>query len=273
MKLKEYIPSFINIIKLRSLPLEKLKSTNAPTLPVIVTLTSIPSRLHIIDITIRSILSQPQKPQKIVLWLHEELQNQLPKKLTDLVGEIFEIRFQKELTCSHRKLIYSLKEFLDTALITCDDDLIYRPEWLASLYNDHQTYPNSVIANECRMITYDESGELLPYKQWTYLKTPGVVDKKLLPIGYGGVLYPKNALHEDATNPDLFLKLAPKADDLWFKMMSLLKGTEVRRSSHPCQKPIPIAGSQAISLKKTNIREDKNRLQWLALCEYYDIKP
>lgn len=271
MKLKEYIPSFINIIKLRSLPLEKLKSANAPTLPVIVTLTSIPSRLHIIDITIRSILNQPKKPQKIVLWLHEDLQNQLPQKLSNLVGDIFEIRFQKELTCSHRKLIYSLKEFPNTSLITCDDDLIYRPEWLASLYNDHLIYPTSIIANECRKISYKENSELLPYKQWEYLKTPGAVDKKLLPIGYGGVLYPKNALHEDATNPHLFLELAPKADDLWFKMMSFLKGTEVRKSTTPCEKPIPIAGSQAISLKKTNVREDQNRLQWLTLCEHYSV--
>ncbi len=272
MKLKEYIPSLITAYKLRRIPLEKLKQKSPETLPVIVTLTSIPSRLHIIDITIRSILSQPRKPQKILLWLHHDLKYQIPKKLSDLVGEVFEIRYQEELTCSHRKLIYSLKEYPNVPLITCDDDLIYRPQWLNSLYNDHLNHPQSVITNECRMITYDEKSELLPYKQWEYMRTSGVVDKKLLPIGYGGVLYPENALHQDTTSSELFLELAPKADDLWFKMMSLLQGTEVRRSSAPCEKPIPIVGSQAISLKKTNVGEDKNRPQWKTLCRHYNVK-
>lgn len=272
MKLKEYIPSLMTTLKLRSIPLEKLKSTNTQTLPVIVTLTSIPSRLNIIDITIRSILNQPQKPSKILLWLHQDLKNKIPKKLSDLVGDIFEIRYQQDLTCSHRKLIYSLKEFPDSILITCDDDLIYRPEWLTSLYNDHLQYPSSIIANECRKLTYDNNNELLPYKQWKYIKTKGIVDKKLLPIGYGGVLYPAHSLHQDTTDQTLFLKLTPKADDLWFKMMSYLQGTEVRRPSAPCEKPIPIVGSQAISLKKSNVRKDGNILQWQALCKHYSVK-
>ena len=272
MKLKEYIPSLVTSHKLRSIPLELLKSTTASTLPVTVTLTSIPSRLNIIDITIRSILNQPQKPQKILLWLHQDLKGQIPKRLAELEGDVFQIFYQKELTCSHRKLIYSLQKYPDTTLITCDDDLIYQPEWLESLYNDHLQHPNSIIANECRSISYDTNGELLPYKQWKMDKSIGITDQKLLPIGYGGVLYPAHSLHIDVTDQELFLKLTPKADDLWFKMMSFLHGTEVRRPSKPSTKPIPIVGSQKVSLKKTNVRQDANREQWKALCEHYSVK-
>lgn len=272
MKLKEYIPAMKAAYKLKRISLQTLKAKTDKCLPIIVTLTSIPSRLGIIDLTIRSLLNQTNKPQKILLWLNEDLRHQIPKKLTELEGDIFEIRYQKELTCSHRKLIYSLLEFPETTLVTCDDDLIYSQSWLESLHKEHQQHPNSVIANECRMISYDTDGELLPYKQWKMQKDTNIADQKLLPIGYGGVLYPAHALHPDATNQELFLTLTPKADDLWFKMMSFLQGTEVRRASKPSPKPTPIAGSQKISLKKTNVRQDGNREQWQALCNHYNVK-
>lgn len=258
--------------RLKKISLEHLKATNETRLPLIVTLTSIPSRLGIIDLTIRSLLNQTAKPQKILLWLHEDLRTQVPKKLANLEGEIFEIRYQQELTCSHRKLIYSLVEFPEATLVTCDDDLIYTNTWLESLYKEHQQHPNSVIANECRMIAYDAAGELLPYKQWKMQKDANLADQKLLPIGYGGVLYPAHALHSDVTDQTLFLKLTPKADDLWFRMMAFLQGTEVRRASNPSPKPTPIAGSQKVSLKKTNVRQDGNREQWQALADHYSVK-
>jgi hypothetical protein len=272
LKLKEYIPAMMAAYKLKKIPLETLKAKNSNTIPVIVTLTSIPSRLNIIHLTIRSILNQPIKPEKILLWLHKDLKNSIPKSLSELEGDVFQIRYQDDLTSSHRKLIYSLQEFPDTTLITCDDDLIYSPEWLMSLYNEHQQHPTSVIANECRLVSYDTDGELLPYKQWKMQKDSDIADKRLLPIGYGGVLYPPHSLHIDATNQELFLKLAPKADDLWFRMMSYLNGTEVRRPKQPSPKPTPIAGSQKVSLKKTNVRQDGNRSQWKALCEHYEVK-
>jgi hypothetical protein len=31
-------------------------------------------------------------------------------------------------------------------------------------------------------------------------------------------------------------------------------------------------GSQTVSLKKENIDQDRNRAQWLALTEYFDLK-
>ena len=258
-------------LKFKRIPTEELKRKSNITLPVIVTLTSIPSRLNIIDLTIRSILNQPCKPEKILLWLHEDLKETIPSKLSELQGDIFEIHFQTGLTCSHRKLIYALQEFPEHTLVTCDDDLIYHSSWLASLYNEHQQYPTSIIANECRLISYDENGELLPYKQWKMQSDTGLNDRRLLPIGYGGVLYPAHSLHQDSINSELFLKLAPKADDLWFRMMSFLNGTEVRRPKKPAPKPTPIAGSQKISLKKTNVRQDGNREQWKALSKCYSV--
>ena len=271
MKLKEIPQSVYHTLRLKSVPPKKLNQGNGSHLPVIVSLTSIPSRLNTLHITIRSILDQSQKPEKIVLWLNENDVDIVPKSLTVLIGDCFQIEYSP-YTFSHRKLIHSLEVFPDKTIITCDDDFIYRKNWLQLLYKEHQKNTGLIIGNQTRYISYDESGELLPYKKWLYPKQGKVNKKRILPIGAEGVLYPPNTLSDQVFDVDLFLKLAPKADDLWFKAMSLLKNNNCKQAEKTTKKAITIFGTQAISLKKHNIDNDKNRTQWQALTDYFNLK-
>lgn len=271
MKAKEYPVSVFHALRLSMLPVRKLREVSDNNLPVIVSLTSIPSRIHKIHLTIRSILAQARQPEKIILWLHEAMKGTLPDSLTRLEGDVFHIRFSP-LTCSHKKLIHTLQEYPDKIVITCDDDFIYAPDWVYQLYREHLKYPESIIGNQTRYIRYDEHGVLLPYKSWTYPDKEAVVQEKVLPIGAEGVLYPPHCLSEEVTDIDLFLKLSPKADDLWFKCMSLLHGTVSRQASSPPRKAIPVIGTQTVSLKKENVHRDKNREQWQTLTDYFNLK-
>lgn len=176
------------------------------------------------------------------------------------------------MTCSHRKLVHSLELYPNNVIVTCDDDLMYNPSWLQRLYQDHLIFPDRIITHECREIAYDPQGKLLNYSEWKTQTEPGVSSPWMMPIGYGGVLYPPAVLHPDVTRADLYLALAPRADDLWFKAMSYLKGTTTQRSQHPGQKPTPILGSQKVSLKHTNVRENGNYQQWQAICDHYKIQ-
>ncbi|HSX52263.1 MAG TPA: glycosyltransferase family 2 protein [Cellvibrio sp.] len=270
MKLKELPNSLWTAWKLGKLSQKQLTSL-APKIPVIISLTSIPSRLNGLHIVIRSLLTQNQCPEKIILWLHKDLQTSIPSSLQMLIGDLFEIHYG-DMTCSHRKLVHSLETYPNKIIVTCDDDLMYNSSWLQRLYQDHLIFPDRIIAHECREITYDNSGTLLSYNKWKTQTEPGVSSKWMMPIGYGGVLYPPHILHSDVTRADLYLALAPRADDLWFKAMSYLKGTITQRSQQPGEKPTPLAGSQKISLKHTNVRENGNYLQWKAICDYYDIQ-
>src|SRR5690554_3503970 len=189
MKLKEYWPSWQRERQIKRLSLSELKIPAVKSVPVIVSLTSIPSRIAKLHLTIRSLLIQSVQPEKILLWLHHDLASQIPAALKDLQGDIFEIHYV-DLTCSHRKLIHSLTAFPHKVIVTCDDDLMYNSSWLERLYLEHQKFPLDVIAHECRRITRDEQGELLPYKEWPTLNEPGIAGMDLLAIGYGGVLYP-----------------------------------------------------------------------------------
>jgi len=241
-------------------------------IPVIVSLTSIPSRLGTLHLTIRSVLNQNVRPKKIILWLHHSLKGEIPPKLRILESDLFQIKYS-ELTCSHRKLIHTIELFPEIIVVTCDDDMMYRPNWLQLLFREHLLHPEKVIANQTRYIRYSQEGELLPYKNWKYDESLNFNQSAVIPIGAEGVLYPPNKLSEKVTDSGLFLKLAPKADDLWFKAMAILNNTIAILASERARTPIPIIGSQKQSLKKSNIGDDKNRTQWLALTEHFQIKP
>ena len=271
MKLKEYPASLLASRRLSRLAYDQLHRRSDAPLPLIVSLTSIPSRLGSLHLTVRSLLAQEQKAEKVVLWLNPALRDELPGSLTRLAGPLFEIRFAG-LTSSHRKLVHALDAFPHTTIVTCDDDVMYDATWLARLHTDHRTHPDAIIAHQCRRISYDESGAVLPYRRWPTESRAGVTSPDLMPVGYGGVLYPPDCLFGDVCNAELFLKLAPDADDIWFKAMSLLRGTPVRRSSQPGDKPVPVIGTQRVSLRKTNIRLDRNREQWEAVSAHYAIR-
>jgi len=267
MKLKEYPISFYNTLKLSAIPVSKLNDkTNS--VPVIVSLTTIESRLNKVHITLRSVMNQLVKPEKIVLWINENDKNKIPKSLEILTGDLLEIKYTTHRS-SHKKLLPTLELFPDKVIVTCDDDLIYENTWLEKLYQTHLKYPKDIICNKARQIAVDENNKALDYKYWGYTDKNNFI--KNLAIGEGGILYPPHSLHPQITDYELALKLAPKNDDLWFKAMALINNTIVRLAENPAKKFIPIPGTQKISLKKINVVQNFNVDQWNDLTEYFKL--
>lgn len=271
MKLKQLPASLWMAHRLKGFDSRTLNTRSGAALPVIISLTSIPSRLKAVALTVRSLLLQDVAAEQVILWLHEGLRQQIPASLAELEGDLFSIRYV-DLTCPHRKLIHTLALYPDKTIVTCDDDLMYRADWLRRLYQDHRRYPDAIIAHECRKIEFETCGTPKPYNQWPVEQGCDVTDPWFMSIGYGGVLYPPGALHDDVQRRELFLTLTPRADDLWFKAMSLMRGTDVRRSSMPGLKPVSILGTQRNSLKRTNVRREGNTQQWRALYEHYNLQ-
>ncbi|WP_166258907.1 glycosyltransferase family A protein [Marinobacter salicampi] len=271
MKIKEYPPSLWRMVKLRL----KMPSADGyhgqPNPNIIVSLTSIAPRLKHVHFAVLSILNQSIKPKKVILWLGEHCKDAIPPRLKQLIGPHFEIRFREDVG-PHTKLIHSLSEFPDHIIVTCDDDLMYPADWLERLMSAHQAFPSDIIGHQCRTIQFRDNGSPKPYKQWVD-EAPGQSHDNTLPLGYGGVLYPVGSLPEITTNADLFRKLAPKADDLWFKAVSWHNGTRSRRSTEPSDKPYPIPFSQSVSLQKANVKGDANRDQWINLAKHFNLPP
>ncbi|WP_428240998.1 glycosyltransferase [Gynuella sp.] len=271
MKPKEIPPSLFRALQLQLLSPKNLHLVTADTAAeCIVSLTSIESRLGIVHLTIRSLLAQTLKPEKVVLWLNDKLKTKIPSSLKKLTGDRFEIRFSDQ-NSAHRKLVESLRIYPEKTIITCDDDQMYHKTWLQRLWQDHKDYPRDIIAHEAREISWDKDDQWAPYKNWPWQK-PGLSSPRTIAIGFGGVLYPANIFDDEILNREKYEQVAPRADDLWFKAMSIRNGITYRRSTSPPPKPLVIVRSQKDSLQKHNVRQDGNLEQWLKICALYGIQ-
>jgi len=54
--------------------------------------------------------------------------------------------------------------------------------------------------------------------------------------------------------------------------MGLLRNFEVVMPEVLPKSALPIIGSQIVSLGKENIKEDRNRSQWIDLCKHFNLK-
>lgn len=237
--------------------------------PIIVSMTSIPSRLKTLDLVIKSMFDQSVRPKHIVLWLHQDLRRSIPNRLNQLQNGLFSIRFS-HLNCSHRKLVHTLPLYPNDILVTIDDDCMYRSNFLELFYEEHQRQPKKIIGNYTVNLGYDDDGKIVPYGQWH--STAAINEKVRVPIGAWGVLYPPRSLAKETTDEKRYLSLTPKADDLWFKAMALKNGTLSDRAKRSPKNPVPIINTQKVALKRINRDRDLNTEQWKAIDKAYNLK-
>jgi hypothetical protein len=241
---------------------------------IIISMTTYPKRFNVVHIAIESLLTQTLKPDLIVLYLaKDELSNgEIPKHLARLKKRGLNITIVNENLRSYKKLIYAIEEFPDAILITVDDDILYPEYFVEKLYERHLQYPKEIIAYRCSIMRRKSDTELLPYLSWK--KAAGIVQPsfELFFTGVGGVLYPPNSLHKDVLNKKLFLALAPNADDIWFKAMSLLNGTKVMQVfEDSIEFPIINQKSQESALWKTNNGQQENDIQLKKVFDYFKL--
>lgn len=236
MRKKSYLYRFLKYSVVRRvktyLARIKLHYTRSPDLnsthrdpKIIVSLTSFGARIKNVDLTIKSLFNQNLCADKIVLNLSKDEFNQdnLPKALIRLQESGLEINYVDD-TRSYKKLIPTLINHPNDIIITADDDILYPNYLLQSLMQAYTKNPH--MAHGCRghRIELSECNTVKHYKDWTKCKTPQAGNKIML-TGVGAILYGPGCFHKDVLRQDLFTKLAPSADDLWFKAMCLLNGT------------------------------------------------
>lgn len=264
--------SFMTLIKFNLL--HKKKQLD-PDSNLIVSLTTFPPRINHVILTLKSILNQSVKPARIMLYLSEEqfVYNSLPKSLKNLQEYGVTIEFVKGDIKSYKKLLYAKSQFPNQSIITADDDVCYPVNWLENMLNTSLKHPNDIIFYRGHII-FDNYGHILTYKKMLKNDTTGLrTSADFMPTGVCGILYPPNSMHKDWSNLDLISRLAPSADDIWFKAMTLLMGKKCTRVyNHNVLFP-PVLGSQKFALKKINVdsEENNNDKQLKLVFEYYGL--
>lgn len=233
---------------------------------VIISLTTFPKRIEKTWIVIESLLRQSKPPKKIVLTLSRlqfPSENDLPKKLLKLRSEGLEILWTDDDLRSHKKYYYVMQKYNKDIIVTVDDDFIYEKRMLEKLLDFHEKYPKCVITH----LGLKKKG--INYHNWenVFFKSFGPT-KDIMPLGGSGVLYPPNSLHSDAFNKDLIKKLCPLADDIWLNSMVILNSVNIVKTDYDIYL-IPLIFAENIELYKTNVIEDKNNHQILALISKY----
>lgn len=234
----------------------------------IVSLTSFPARLAGLPMMLRSVFMQDMLPGGIVLWLCEgewpERERELPA-LEEFRRKGLRVEFVNEDFKPHLKYYHTFHRYPDKHIVTLDDDLIYQPDTVSRLAELSATYPGTVCANRTRRITAG------PYSLW-----PNRIGKGpecghgLIALGYGGVLYPPGDYRHAFLDSGLFMKLAPRADDLWLKAVELSEGIQVAGGDVFIH-PVTVPGSQRISLASTNLAGTGNDKQWDRLDRHFGL--
>ncbi|WP_157378546.1 hypothetical protein [Aliagarivorans taiwanensis] len=239
---------------------------------LVISMTSIPSRVGLMGPTLECLLSQSMKPDAIVLWLSDELDS-VPEVLQPYVERGLEVRFVPDVG-PHTKLVYALQAFPDSVVVTADDDKLYPWRWLSKLYKSYQARPDCIHCHRAHLITKDENG-IKRYVDWKWLAhgVPGP-SFMLFPTGVGGVLYPPKLLHSDATNIPLFSELCPKADDIWFKAMALLNNVQSVQVGDKFRDFFSVDDIKhnTVKLGTENVFGGGNDKQIKAVFDHYDLK-
>jgi hypothetical protein len=262
--------------------LQYLNRTSVTTLDstsdkVVVSLTTFPARIEKVALTIESIFHQKVKPDVVHLWLAalEFPDEKLPESLRRLEKRGLKISFVDENIRSYKKLIYSLKEYPESIIITTDDDVFYPSYWLEKLIDTHQKYPEDIVCYRGHNLKLTPSGELEPYRNLlteNHVRFPLEASYSLLPTGVSGILYPPHSLHPEVFNQQKFMELAPNGDDIWFKCCGLLNNTKSRRVFTKNIHFSEVRGSQAVSLYSLNVFHNKNDEQLKKVFDAYKLQ-
>jgi len=236
----------------------------------VISLTSYNKRIKTVFFAIESIMDQSDKADRVILWLSNQdiTQDRLPNSLKRLQSRGLEIYFVDENIKSYKKLIYTLEKSPHSDIITVDDDIFYPNDFIAELKSNSKKFPDCVIANRAKKMTFKNDNELDAYLNWSDADEfkPSL---HTFPTGMGGVLYPPESLSQEVFNTKEFTELAPNADDVWFKAMTLLNNTDVVFIPTDMSKFYSVPQIKRESLFKKNKFE--NDIQIKAVFDKYDL--
>ena len=260
----------------RLLCTDETVNTKPRDIEVIASLTSFPARFETLPLVIESIFRQTYKPDKICLYLDKNVtEDQIPEQLQKLRDKGLSIIIGGEDIRSHKKYYYAMLDNPDAVVITFDDDDLYRNDTIEKLMRSYKRYPECVSCMRAHEMVFGNENEIRPYKEWNFVSTKfaGKPRMDLLATGVGGVLYPPHCMSDKLFDLDMIHKLDCVSDDIWLKVMQILKGTRVieveskKRLANPLPTESKRVGALTVGLESYGRNDEHLKL----LSEQYNI--
>ena len=211
----------------------------SPTLTV--SLTSVATRESLLMGAVTSMLRQTRRPDRIKVFLSDQPflrdtafpNRQLPDQLDRFFAHYHQI-VELHWIPNHgpfRKFIPALQQSDsdEDLIVTIDDDTYYIPTLLERLEQEAINH-DCITANWCkRMKPQQHLCRLDYYEGLLGEEHPRQRSLYNFHVGKGSVCYRRRFFRkhlESFLNPDLYLKICPSADDVWFNLFRMDAGVD-----------------------------------------------
>ena len=196
-------------------------------IPIVVSLTSFENNFNDLELTLFSLLNQSISPDKIILWLSKEYElSELPYSITRFIKNGLEVRFVEDKG-QYNNIIYALKEFNDSIVVTAEDNIIYQKDWLKKLYHSYITNPQDIHAHRALGVKTEHAGisSVTKWIKYVNKETPEYGNFGILE---GGILFPPNCFTKEIFREDIYNKKLPISADIWLWFMAVVSGRKTR---------------------------------------------
>ena len=195
-------------------------------IPIIVSMSAKEEDFDELELSLYSIFEQTVMPDRVILWLSKEYElSELPYSITRYIKNGLEIKFIEDKG-SYNKIIYALKDFSNSILVTANTNFYYPKDWLKKLYHSYISAPNDIHVHQAKIIKSNNK-LVLPMKTWCKNQEENSSYKNF-PIQGAGVLYPPKCFSIEVFREDIYEKKINADWKVWSWFMALVSGRKIR---------------------------------------------
>lgn len=190
----------------------------------IVTFTTERDQINTASLVVKNLLNQTYKPDQIVLYIVDKKVSEIdiPVELSELIGDVFQIRFVDTDLKTHNSYYYAMKDYPKDVIITVVNGFDYPVDTIELLREGHKQFPDSIVCLKGNTIPMNAEDDFLTYSEWKdETKIVGKPSHAIMASFSAGVLYPENCFEKSKCSKSEILGDAFDKAELYLKMVEV----------------------------------------------------
>lgn len=237
---------------------------------VIAVLTTFGPRARFLRLAILSLVTQSRPPKLIHIYLFHADKPKFRALEEKLVSEFSLVRvsYLQDPDTKSYKRYQAFADYPSERLLFVDDDYYIRRSLVEDTIAIGDKFPRSVVCHRAAQILRVD-GRIVPYVSWPDIRGETVSKANLVANNGAGTLYPPGLELHLELRPDVFMALAPDADDLWLFFVCRKLEINLVATGSKHRKIMVWLGSQTVALWRSNLSKGGNDKQLVSLQQYF----